>query len=363
MWDAKTCAMIIKFDNLHRQGISCLSFSPSGDYLVSLGQDVQSSIVICHSPTKLWTDGHVVCSTPVTSSKMLWCLYTSSSSMFPIVVGGDVGVVFFFRVVLGSAERMKGVYGKRYKIQPLLCAIEAAVSSSLLNNDTTIVDNNNNNSSSLDIKSSTIKVMLCGTVTGYIYLFYDSKVVNRIAAHDAPINALSSANKNIVTAGKDGKVKLWSYDLKLLYTFNINSFLPRPYHLSCHAIVGNKEGTRICVGMKGGEIFEVSLQSHSYLLLFESHSRGELFALDINPTNADEYVTCSDDGVVMIWSISRKYCLRKVRVESASRAIAWSLDGDLIVVGFGSPIVATDLTAKDGEIKGEDKEEEDNKSY
>ena len=115
--------------------------------------------------------------------------------------------------------------------------------------------------------------------------------------------------------------------------------------------------------MKGGEIFEVSLQSHSYLLLFESHSRGELFALDINPTNADEYVTCSDDGVVMIWSISRKYCLRKVRVESASRAIAWSLDGDLIVVGFGSPIVATDLTAKDGEIKGEDKEEEDNKSY
>jgi WD40 repeat protein len=295
---------------------------------------------------------------------MLWCLYTSSSSSsstFPIVVGGDVGVVFFFRVVLGSAERTKGVYGKRYKIQPLLCAIEASVSSSLVN-DTTTVDNNNN----LDIKSSTIKVMLCGTVTGYIYLFYESRVVNRIAAHDAPINALSSANKNIVTAGKDGKVKLWSYDLKLLHAFNINSFLPRPYHLSCHAIVGNKEGTRICVGMKGGEIFEISLQSHSYMLLFESHSRGELFALDINPMNADEYVTCSDDGVVMVWSISRKYCLRKVRVESASRAIAWSLDGELIVVGFGSPIVATDLTVKDGEIEEDDEEleyEEDHKSY
>jgi WD40 repeat protein len=118
--------------------------------------------------------------------------------------------------------------------------------------------------------------------------------------------------------------------------------------------------------MKGGEIYEISLQSHSYMLLFESHSRGELFALDINPMNADEYVTCSDDGVVMVWSISRKYCLRKVRVESASRAIAWSLDGELIVVGFGSPIVATDLTVKDGEIEEDDEEleyEEDHKSY
>jgi hypothetical protein len=53
-------------------------------------------------------------------------------------------------------------------------------------------------------------------------------------------------------------------------------------------------------------------------------------------------------------------------VESASRAIAWSLDGELIVVGFGSPFVATDLTVKDGEIEEEDEEleyEEDHKSY
>jgi WD40 repeat protein len=53
--------------------------------------------------------------------------------------------------------------------------------------------------------------------------------------------------------------------------------------------------------MKGGEIFDVSMQSHSYILLFESHSRGELFAIDVNPINVDEYVTASDDGVVMVW--------------------------------------------------------------
>lgn len=88
IWDAKTGTMVKKFENLHKQGISSLSFSSNAEYLVSLGQDVQNSIVILHSPTRQWMDGHVICSTPVSSAKMLWCLYTSSCSNFPIVVGG-----------------------------------------------------------------------------------------------------------------------------------------------------------------------------------------------------------------------------------------------------------------------------------
>lgn len=218
----------------------------------------------------------------------------------------------------------------------MMCAIEA------------VIDSGNNNTG--DVNSPTNTVMLCGTVTGYLYIFSGSNVINQVAAHEASINSICSSNKRFLTAGKDGKVKYWSQDLKLLHSFNINSYLPRPYGLSCHAVTSNKSGTSFCVGMRSGEVFEVSLQSYSYLLLIESHSRGELHALDINPKNSDEYVTAGDDGVVMVWSLSRRYCLRKVRVESASRAIAWSYDGLQIIVGFGSPIVAVDMTSKDGEV-------------
>jgi WD40 repeat protein len=44
VWDCKTCDPIVKFQNNHSQGVSSLSFSASGDYLVSLGQDAMHSI-------------------------------------------------------------------------------------------------------------------------------------------------------------------------------------------------------------------------------------------------------------------------------------------------------------------------------
>jgi WD40 repeat protein len=191
--------------------------------------------------------------------------------------------------------------------------------------------------------------MLCGTVTGYIYVFSDTKVINRIAAHEAPINAICTAGKRFLTAGKDGKVKLWSADLKQLFVFNTQTYVPRPFHVSCHAISCNRQGTSFVTGLRSGEIFEVSLQSHTYSLLAEGHSRGELRALDTNPIDADEYATAGDDGVVMVWSLARRYCLRKVRVEAASRALAWSPDGLHIIVGFGAAD-GNALASKDGEI-------------
>lgn len=340
VWDAKTGNPVKHFTHLHRQGVSSVSLSASAEYLVTLGQDVHNSIAICHSPSRRWTDGHHICSTSVSSSQMLWCLYSSSNTTFPIVVGGASGHVYFFRVVRGEAERVKGVYGKRHKIQPMLCAIDGVISGA-----SAVAASGSSAPADLQaeegalatvVNSNTVHAMLCGTVTGYIYVFCNAKVVNRIPAHEAPVNAICPANKRFLTAGKDGKVKLWSNDFKPIFVFNTTSYLPRPFLVSCHAVSCNRLGTSFLVGMRSGEIFEVSLQSHSHSLIAEGHSRGEVHALAVNPVNPDEYATAGDDGVVMVWSVSRRYCLRKVRVEAASRAIAWSPSGLSIAVGFGA---------------------------
>lgn len=348
IWDAKTGNSIKTFERLHRQGITSLSFSSNSEYLISLGQDVHHSIAVCHSPSRRWDDGHHICSTSVSSSKMLWCLFSSSSTQFPIVVGGAEGLVFFFRVVRGAAERVKGVYGKRHKIQPMLCAIDGVVSGTVAT-ATPVLDVTSMEPVAPVSAASSTNVMLCGTVTGYIYVFGDTKVVNKVPAHEAPINSLCVANKRFLTAAKDGKVKLWSSDLKPVFVFNTNTYHPRPFMVSCHAVACTRQGTSFVVGMRSGEVFEVSIQSHTYSLLAEGHSRGEQHALDVNPVNADEYVTAGDDGVVMVWSIARRYCLRKVRVEAASRAVAWSPDGLQIAVGFGAG-EGHALASKDGKL-------------
>ena len=100
------------------------------------------------------------------------------------------------------------------------------------------------------------------------------------------------------------------------------------------------------VGMRGGEVFEVSLATHSTTLILEGHSHRELHGLEPNPVVVDEYATVGDDGVVRVWSASTKVCLRRVPLDSAGRAVCWSLDGSKLAVGIGGD--SSHSTQKDG---------------
>jgi len=91
----------------------------------------------------------------------------------------------------------------------------------------------------------------------------------------------------------------------------------------------------VAVGMKGGEIYEFSLPTHSRVLLIEGHSYRECHGLATNPVVGDEYATIGDDGILRIWSYKLRMCLRRVAVEAASRAICYSPDGQNIIVGLG----------------------------
>ena len=89
-WDARTARSFgasSKFVGLHKKGITNISFSDSGEYLVSLGQDAMHGIVVLRSPSKGWKDGFVLCSTSVSPKKMLFCKFIEGNN-HPIVVGG-----------------------------------------------------------------------------------------------------------------------------------------------------------------------------------------------------------------------------------------------------------------------------------
>jgi WD40 repeat protein len=87
--------------------------------------------------------------------------------------------------------------------------------------------------------------------------------------------------------------------------------------------------------MKSGEIYDITLSTHSHQLLLDGHSRREMHGLDLNPVEKDEFCTVGDDGVLRIWSISRNICVRKLALECACRAVAWNTTGTQLVVGVG----------------------------
>lgn len=323
IWDARTAQFIDKHVGLHRRGITSLAFSSSGEYLISLGQDVMNSIVVLRSPSTHWHDSYVVCSTSVSPMKMLFAMYVEGND-YPIVIGGNK-TIYFFRTQGKTLERVKGTFGKQKKIQPILCGITGEPSSSSDGVGQTGV--------------------ITGTVSGHMYVWESQKVAFTVTAHDAPIYSIVKLTRGYATAGKDGIVKLWSNKLQLVQTYNMQAFKPVPQATPIHALCRNISCSRITIGMRSGEIYEVSLPTHSRSLIIEGHSYRELHAVDCNPVIGDEYATLGDDGILRVWSYKLKWCLRRVDVEAAGRAICYSPDGERIIVGLGGdPTQAT----KDG---------------
>eukprot|EP01038_Epipyxis_sp_PR26KG_P009724 gene9724-13087_t len=323
IWNAKTGDYIKDFPSVHQGGVTSLRFSRNSKYLVSLGQDSLHSIAIFYSSNKTWNDGFMLTSASVSPSKMMWILHVDHNE-YPVVVGG-VNSISFFKIIRGCTERIRGEFGKQYKMQPLLCAVEGEPS---------------NNG------PQTERCILTGTLNGYVYIYLQQKLVNKFSAHECPINVITKSSLGYITGGKEGLIKVWSFGTyKLLQSYNTQYFIPRPFGLSCHSITANNDGSRFIVGTRSGELYEVTSATNSHMLLIESHSHYELHGLAINPSNADEYVTCGDDGMIRIWSISRKYCLRKMFIEFAARAIVWSSDGGVLIVGIGG---VPSMSSKDG---------------
>lgn len=217
------------------------------------------------------------------------------------------------------------MFGKKKKIQPVMCAALGEVEANGLGQTT----------------------LITGTVSGHLYVWLQEKVVKAVTAHDAPIYTIAKVGDKYATGGKEGLVKIWSQDLTLLGTHNIQLFSPEPYVFAVHSVRANLAASKIVVGMKGGELYELALKTHSSILLIESHSKKEMYGLVCNPQNGDEYVTTGDDGVVRVWGMTKKSCLRRLSLESASRAVAWSPDGKILIIGIGGdPSSATKDGAK-----------------
>ena len=92
---------------------------------------------------------------------------------------------------------------------------------------------------------------------------------------------------------------------------------------------------------------EITLATHSYILLQESHSKNGLHGLACNPVIHDQFITGGDDGLLKLWSFELNTCIKQVNLNYAIRSLCWNNEGTKIIVGLGGD---KDLATKDGKF-------------
>jgi WD40 repeat protein len=249
-WDARTAAKLSIVSNVHRNGVISMSFSPSGTTLATLGQDTLHSVVILKSCTGRWlNDVFIASSVNVSTQKMFWIYHSEESAEYPIIAGGN-RCIYYFKPFGKTLEKAKGTFGRKRKLQSILCSVEISLSGRSL--ISTSANRQSAKESDPNAPDSLEKVLLTGTVTGHVYFWLNQRVKTTLTAHDAPIYSLCALNHysggKFATGGKDGLVKIWTESLQMLQTFNLQTFSPSPYSLSCHSLVANNVSSKIAIG-------------------------------------------------------------------------------------------------------------------
>lgn len=133
----------------------------------------------------------------------------------------------------------------------------------------------------------------------------------------------------------------------------MNQINPKPFNCGVRSVC-LREG-KILVGTLGCEIFEIDLAqcdgsetTLSAECLVQGHCKGELWGLDVHPRN-QEFVTAGDDGSIRLWDAPNRKLLSITSMNSKTRALAFSPDGNHIAAGLYSgavQILSGDLKTK-----------------
>ena len=310
IWDANTCQLVVKLPVFHRRGIVSMNFSKDGKRLVSVGQDQDHSIAVWESPSGTWLDGHILATGKADVNPALFCsFYDKQTDGYVLASGGRFHQKFWY--IDGRCLNANYPdYDPKQKIGTLLCG------------------------------TSVGHDFVSGSTSGHLFVWHGRKLNRMVRAHELGVSCIWACDKGVVTAAKDGMIKLWSTVFEHIRSFMLTDADVPPVVGSVRSIDAglSTDGlniTKILASTAGGEVYEIAARSGGICLVHESHYVGELWGLCVHPTDPDLFCTTGDDRTIRVWSISAKRLLRKAILDCTARCVAWSHDGRQLLVGLG----------------------------
>ncbi|CAK9107654.1 Echinoderm microtubule-associated protein-like 6 (EMAP-6) (Echinoderm microtubule-associated protein-like 5-like) [Durusdinium trenchii] len=318
VWNALTGEGIIKLPAMHSVAASQLSFSGDGTRLVTVGEDENHTVCVWRTDSGMWTDTFLQAKAMAGQNKVLFALFYGATHL----VTGGVNHVTFWSLHGRVMTPQSGIFGRKGKVQPVLCAAPLSGSGG---------------AASASVAGLACKIAT-GTVTGHLYVWSEGEVIKSVKAHERTVNSIHACHLGVVTGSKDGVVKIWDAKLSPLRTFDMTEALPTPHRPAVRSVCWDGHRGVILVGTQGSEIFEVTTENQSVAVLSQGHAMDELYGLAAHPSNPDLFVTAGDDHTVRLWDASKRMLVRERHVGCMTRAIAWSPTGDCLGVGLGGSV-------------------------
>ena len=136
------------------------------------------------------------------------------------------------------------------------------------------------------------------------------KLTDGVPLHAAPVTALvafaafAEEGPCVLSAGKDGKIKLLGAELDLKYEFDMAKKEYGAFKRGFASACLNADGRKLLVGTVGSEIFELSNDEESQAdmngaSLVTGHCKDELWGLAVHP-HQEEFCTVGDDKALRV---------------------------------------------------------------
>ena len=307
IWDASTGRVVVILPAVHSRAVKFVAFSPCGRRLASVSADENQTVFIWRSNNGVWDDVSLQASAMGGKSQLLFVHFPSSLEL----VTGGVRNICFWKLTGQLLRPTTGMFGRKGKSQPLLCACSVGSSGRVVT----------------------------GTVTGHLYVWERAECVKSVKAHDKSVNCLHSARfAGVVSGSKDGVVKLWDGKLTPLRTFDMTEAFPVPHLPAIRSVCWDDANGVVLVGTQGSDIYEITTENQSIVRISTAHAMDEVWGLAVHPTDPALFVTGGDDHTVRVWDSRLRLQLHETNVGCMVRCVAWSPDGKLIGAGLGGNV-------------------------
>ena len=301
VWDTKSCQTLSTIPDPQMKGVCCMSFSSDNKLLAIVGLDQFHSISVYDWKHSLYISR----------------FYGGSNRLFSISFSGDT------EKILACGIKTIKIWKEVRSRVPSLIVVNLGEIGVLQSYLCSIYFNNS---------------PVVGCSDGNLYVFKGSDLHHAIKAHQGSVNSMdvSRDNKNLVTGGRDGAIRIWNTGLEVIKEVMVDSLIssqcPR-----VRSVAFSLDGNNILAGTRGAEIIEISSKSGTMVgskPLINGHGCRELWGLAMNPLK-EEFLTSGDDATLRLWDAKSFSLLKTLRMDTAARAVAYSANGKFIAIGFG----------------------------